>query len=133
MQVFNNISCLLLHVSPCNPLLDSGFGVTVQKRLRSKNKIVRHFLHFQKQDIFIMPLLYTLILMGPPKHKKYFLSGQWHCPVKACIHTIQLNLFMSTVKLGFTITLVMHVFIYSFDSICVREPLLDSDQNSTVQ
>ena len=45
------------------------------------------FFLFQKQDIFIPPLLYSLTMMGPPPQKKYFLSGQWHCPVKACNHT----------------------------------------------
>ena len=45
------------------------------------------FCLFQKQDIFNIPLLYTLTMMGPPPPKKYFLSGQWHCPVKTCNHT----------------------------------------------
>ena len=71
--------------------------------------------------------------MGPPQHKKYFLSGQWHCPVKACINIVYLNLPILTVKLGLKNTLVMHTFIFSFDSICVRAPLLDSEQNFTVQ
>ena len=71
--------------------------------------------------------------MGPPKQKKYFLTGQWHCPVKACIHRVSLNLPISTVKLGLKNTLVMHTFIFSFDSNCVHATLLDSEQNFTVQ